>query len=75
MPGESGRAGAEGESAGGREKPPWDGPPAAPTQFSPVGPEALIGPLAWSQSKAGHSFADSAFAAEELKSCGGTAIF
>ena len=73
--GRIGRAGAEGESAGGREKPPWDVPPAAPTQFSPVGPDALIGPLAWSQLKAGHSLADSAFAAEELKSCGGTAIF
>ena len=49
--------------------------PVAPTQFSPVGPNALIGPLAWSQLKAGRSLADSAFAAEELKSCGGTAIF
>ena len=73
--GRIGRAGAEGESAGGREKPPWDVPPAAPTQFSPVGPDALIGPLAWSQLKAGHSLADRAFAAEELKPCGGTAIF
>ena len=31
--GRIGRAGAEGESAGGREKPPWDVPPSLPLSF------------------------------------------